>query len=129
MKMKKITNPKWMRLLKILHLLGMVILCTGLLGTKLLQIQSHPDLQTVAILGANFTRNGGILVLGAGLIYNLFTRYGFKRMWIILKWAATIVLVAVSVLLPASIPLIVMQLCLLLFMIVLSVYKWQGLKN
>ena len=78
MKMKKITNPKWMRLLKILHLLGMVILCTGLLGTKLLQIQSHPDLQTVAILGANFTRNGGILVLGTGLIYNLFTRYGFN---------------------------------------------------
>ena len=42
MKMKKITNPKWMKLLKILHLLGMVLLCTGLLGTELLQIQSHP---------------------------------------------------------------------------------------
>ena len=75
MKMKKITNPKWMKLLKVLHLLGMILLCVGLLGAKVLLLQPDPDLPTVALLGANFTRNGGILLLGTGLIYNLFTRY------------------------------------------------------
>ncbi len=125
MKMKKITNPKWMKLLKVLHLLGMILLCAGLLGAKLLLLQPDPDLPTVALLGANFTRNGGILLLGTGLIYNLFTRYGVKRMWIVLKWVATAALIAISVLLPASVLIVAVQLLLLLFMIAASVYKWQ----
>lgn len=122
--MKKITNPKWMKLLKVVHLLGMLLLCTGMLATTALQMQS--DAQSMVFnFGGNFTRNGGILLLGTGLVYNLFTRYGWNRLWIVLKWVATIVLIVVSVTLPASMMLIVIQLFLLAAITTVSVYKWQ----
>ena len=122
--MKKITNPKWMKLLKVVHLLGMLLLCTGMLATTALQMQ--PDAQSMVFnFGGNFTRNGGILLLGTGLVYNLFTRYGWNRLWIVLKWVATIVLIVVSVTLPASMVLIAIQLFLLAAITTVSVYKWQ----
>lgn len=122
--MKKITNPKWMKLLKVVHLLGMLLLCTGMLATTALQMQS--DAQSMVFnFGGNFTRNGGILLLGTGLVYNLFTRYGWNRLWIVLKWVATIVLIVVSVTLPASMMLIAIQLFLLAAITTVSVYKWQ----
>ena len=122
--MKKIIRPKWMKLLKVLHLLGMLLLCTGMLATTALQMQ--PAAQSIAFnFGGNFTRNGGILLLGTGLVYNLFTRYGWKQRWIISKWAATIVLIAVSVTVQATTVLFMLQLFLLLTITVLSVYKWQ----
>lgn len=43
MKMKKITNPKWMKRLKLLHLLGAMLLCTGLLGASAAWLEPEPD--------------------------------------------------------------------------------------
>lgn len=125
MKMKKITNPKWMKLLKLLHLLGAALLCAGLLGASAAQLQPEPDWQLITFFGMHFTRNGGILLLATGLIYNLFTRYGFKGLWIMLKWIATIVLVVVSVVWRASAFVLLIQLVLLAVIMALSVYKWQ----
>lgn len=125
MKMKKITNAKWMKLLKLLHLLGTVLLCTGLLGASAVWLQPEPNQQLIAFLGMHFTRNGGILLIVTGLIYNLFTGYGFKRLWIVLKWIATVLLVVVSVILQSSALLLPIQLALLVVILVLSVYKWQ----
>lgn len=126
MKMKKITNPKWMKRLKLLHLLGTMLLCTGLLGASAAWLAPEPDQQLIAFFTLQFTRNGGILLLATGLIYNLFTGYGFKRLWIVLKWIATVLLIAVSVGLRSSALVLPIQLALLAVIMVLSVYKWQG---
>lgn len=122
--MKKITNVKWMRLLKVLHLLGMALLCAGLLGMSLASMQQKADAQLIAWFNLGFMRSGGALLIATALIYHVFTRYGFKRRWILGKWIATICLFAVSFLLPPSLGLVAVQLSLLLIIILLSVYKW-----
>ncbi len=90
--MKKITNPNGMKLLKLLHVWGTVL-----------------------------------LLLATGLIYNGFTRYGWKRLWIVLKWVATALLIAVSVMGQSAAVVLAVQLAILAAMVVLSVYKWQRL--
>lgn len=69
------------------------------------------------------------MLLATGLIYNLFTRYGFKGFWIMLKWIATIVLVVVSVVWRIAAFVLPIQLVLLAVIMVLSVYKWQRQKS
>ncbi len=125
--MKKITNPNGMKLLKLLHVWGTVLLCVGLLGASVVSLQPEPDQQLLAVFGAYFTRNGGILLLATGLIYNGFTRYGWKRLWIVLKWVATVLLIAVSVMGQSAAVVLAVQLAILAAMVVLSVYKWQRL--
>lgn len=122
--MKKMMNPKWMKLLKVFHLLGMALLCIGLLGTSLVLLQQEPDGQLLAWLQTGFMRSGGIFVMATGLIYNIFTRYGFKRRWILGKWVVTVLLFAVSFLLPPSFGVVALQMGLLFVIILLSVYKW-----
>lgn len=122
--MKKMMNPKWMKLLKVFHLLGMVLLCIGLLGTSLVLLQQEPDGQLLAWLQTGFMSSGGIFVMATGLIYNIFTRYGFKRRWILGKWVVTVLLFAVSFLLPPSFGVVALQMGLLFVIILLSVYKW-----
>mgnify|MGYP006864472382 CR=1 FL=1 len=122
--MKKMMNPKWMKLLKVFHLLGMALLCIGLLGTSLVLLQQEPDEQLLAWLQTGFMSSGGIFVMATGLIYNIFTRYGFKRRWILGKWVVTVLLFAVSFLLPPSFGVVALQLGLLFVIILLSVYKW-----
>lgn len=122
--MKKMMNPKWMKLLKVFHLLGMALLCIGLLGTSLVLLQQEPDEQLLAWLQTGFMRSGGLFVMATGLIYNIFTRYGFKRRWILGKWVVTVLLFAVSFLLPPSFGVVALQLGLLFVIILLSVYKW-----
>lgn len=122
--MKKMMNPKWMKLLKVFHLLGMALLCIGLLGTSLVLLQQEPDGQLLAWLQTGFMSSGGIFVMATGLIYNIFTRYGFKRRWILGKWVVTVLLFAVSFLLPPSFGVVALQMGLLFVIILLSVYKW-----
>lgn len=122
--MKKMMNPKWMKLLKVFHLLGMALLCIGLLGTSLVLLQQEPDEQLLAWLQTGFMSSGGLFVMATGLIYNIFTRYGFKRRWILGKWVVTVLLFAVSFLLPPSFGVVALQLGLLFVIILLSVYKW-----
>lgn len=76
--MKKITNVKWMRLLKVLHLLGMALLCAGLLWMSLASMQQKADIQLIAWFNLGFMRSGGVLLVATALIYHVFTRYGFK---------------------------------------------------
>lgn len=121
---EKMMNPKWMKLLKVFHLLGMVLLCIGLLGTSLVLLQQEPDGQLLAWLQTGFMSSGGIFVMATGLIYNIFTRYGFKRRWILGKWVVTVLLFAVSFLLPPSFGVVALQMGLLFVIILLSVYKW-----
>ncbi len=122
--MKKMMNPKWMKLLKVFHLLGMALLCIGLLGTSLVLLQQEPDGQLLAWLQTGFMSSGGIFVMATGLIYNIFTRYGFKRRWILGKWVVTVLLFAVSFLLPPFFGVVALQMGLLFVIILLSVYKW-----
>ena len=122
--MKKMMNPKWMKLLKVFHLLGMALLCIGLLGTSLVLLQQEPDGQLLAWLQTGFMSSGGIFVMATGLIYNIFTRYGFKRRWILGKWVVTVLLFAVSFLLPPSFGVVALQMGLLFVIILLAVYKW-----
>lgn len=126
MKMKKITNPNGMKLLRLLHLLGTMLLCAGLLGSSAASLQTEPDLQLIEFLGAGFTRSGGILLLATGLAYQLFTRYGGKRLWVILKWVATFLLIGVSVAARPAALTLCLQLALLTGLLALSVYKWQA---
>lgn len=121
---EKMMNPKWMKLLKVFHLLGMALLCIGLLGTSLVLLQQEPDGQLLAWLQTGFMSSGGIFVMATGLIYNIFTRYGFKRRWILGKWVVTVLLFAVSFLLPPSFGVVALQMGLLFVIILLSVYKW-----
>lgn len=125
--MKNLTNPNWIRLLKLLHVWGTVLLCAGLLGAGVVSLQPEPDQQLLDAFGAYFTRSGGILLLATGLIYSGFTRYGWKRLWIALKWVATALLIAVSVVGQPPAVVLAAQLALLTAIVALSVYKWQRL--
>lgn len=72
---------------------------------------------------------GAILLMGTGIIYNLFTQYGLWRSWIKLKWVIMLFLVWTGIFLPAQKALAVVQLVLMGVLILLSIFRWQRKKQ
>ncbi|WP_019004937.1 hypothetical protein [Cohnella laeviribosi] len=93
--MKRKIGLKGMKWLKIIHLVLVVLMLGGIVSSVAIRLGVHPEsyeetvlvyrvLQTVS---DQIIRYGGFGILLIGLVYSIWTNWGFfKHKWILVKW-------------------------------------------
>lgn len=127
--MQKITNSTVLRILKICHLLGMAMWLGGSISIFVLLL-SVPNEAAVNTLTMAVIIPGAYILLLTGLIYGLFTPYGFfKQRWLTWKWVFTLIIIISAVALPSQIGLTMVQLLLIAGILFLSVFKIRSQRH
>ena len=123
--MKKIANKNFMNILKIFHLLGMILWSGGAVSNAVLIFQPQVPRESIEIIDRSLIIPGGWLLLITGIGYSFFTKFGFKKLWISLKWIIFLCLVASGILLPPQKSIAIVQIIFILIILFLSVFKWS----
>lgn len=101
--MKKL-NAKGMKVLKTCHLLLVMIWVVGVIAMAILFLQRpksgdelYMTLKIILFIDWALVIPGALLTVVVGIIYGIFTNWGFfKHRWIIVKWIVSIVVILVG---------------------------------
>lgn len=101
--MKKL-NAKGMKVLKTCHLLLVMIWVVGVIAMAILFLQRpksgdelYMTLKIILFIDWVLVIPGALLTVVVGIIYGIFTNWGFfKHRWIIVKWIVSIVVILVG---------------------------------
>lgn len=101
--MKKL-NAKGMKVLKTCHLLLVMIWVVGVIAMAILFLQRpksgdelYMTLKIILFIDSVLVIPGALLTVVVGIIYGIFTNWGFfKHRWIIVKWIVSIVVILVG---------------------------------
>lgn len=101
--MKKL-NAKGMKVLKTCHLLLVMIWVVGVIAMAILFLQRpksgdelYMTLKIILFIDWILVIPGALLTVVVGIIYGIFTNWGFfKHRWIIVKWIVSIVVILVG---------------------------------
>ena len=101
----KTLGIKWLRILKISHLLFATMWIGGVMALVSLQLGLTPQTKEMMYMAAQahlivdeyFLIPGGIGILATALLYGTLTKWGFfKQRWLAVKWILTILLVVLG---------------------------------
>lgn len=123
--MKKIKNIKMIRLLKLIHIIGASMFIGGIGCLMVLLIHTVDGNILNAIMDSVVLMGMRILIL-SGLIYGLFTNYGFKKhTWIWMKWVLTIVAMFCLNKLTINLEGMILQSIFIIALMLLSEYRFH----
>lgn len=101
----KTLNPTGMKILKIFHLLFAIMWIGGVMALICVELFGHPTDPQMTMMSATdqliidlwFLIPGGIGIVITGILYGVFTKWGFwKHTWLKVKWVLTVLLVLIG---------------------------------
>lgn len=101
--MKKL-SPKGIKVLKTIHLLLVMLWVTGVLAMAVLYLlksqsgdELYMNLKIILFIDWVFVIPGALLSVIVGIIYGIFTNWGFfKHRWIAVKWIVAVMVILVG---------------------------------
>lgn len=101
--MKKL-SPKGIKVLKTIHLLLVMLWVTGVLAMAVLYLlkpqsgdELYMTLKIILFIDWVFVIPGALLSVIVGIIYGIFTNWGFfKHRWIVVKWIVAVIVILVG---------------------------------
>ena len=126
--MKKL-GRKGLLILKAIHLIGASMWIGACFCSLILQIIGASS-EIILIINHSILIPGARILLIGGIIYGLFTHYGFfRQVWLQMKWILMIITTVICISCNVTLYSTICILILSLLMLLLSVYRIQRLPH